>query len=337
MLKIEDITFFEIDSSKFEKLCFELLMRLGFKEVKWRGGINDQGRDIEAKYNISNPLLGDTSETWHFECKKYKAAVGKSEFLDKIAWADSNKPDKLVFFISSHVTNQTRFWIDNINQSKFYEIKVIEGHELKRILLDFPDLVKLYLTRGDYSFLVDQMKSWLLYDGEMATSVIKNFLNYLDMEKLSDSELLFLFTSSLFAKNRIFEHDEGVDEFDFTHIIKELKKRIGKLTRKIFPFKDKLLTVKWANDYFQANGNYYYYDINELLLPNYEPMIHCVIGENGDWWGLPRDQSLKDKGIEFVLYKNSNFTSLMRIVPKKSFEYRSKLPITRDFKELLNK
>ena len=131
MIKLEDINFDLIDDKQFESLCFELLLRLGYQDLKWRGGTNDQGRDIEGKIRINYPLLGNISEECHFECKKYHQSVPKKVFLDKIAWADANKPDRLIFLISSQITNQTKHWVQEISRNKSYHLHFIEGKILK--------------------------------------------------------------------------------------------------------------------------------------------------------------------------------------------------------------
>lgn len=70
-----DIDFQSLDPSRFEELCFDLLRQLGFYALVWRQGGADQGRDIEATYHVTNPLVGPVAEKWQIECKKLAAGV----------------------------------------------------------------------------------------------------------------------------------------------------------------------------------------------------------------------------------------------------------------------
>jgi len=48
--KEEDVNFDRLSPDDFEELCFDLLLRMGYKNLVWRQGGADQGRDIEGKY-----------------------------------------------------------------------------------------------------------------------------------------------------------------------------------------------------------------------------------------------------------------------------------------------
>lgn len=111
MFKAEEIDFSKIQDWEFEFICFELIQRNGFEKVTWRKKGADDGRDIEARLRIANPIIETFEEKWFFECKHYKKGVPPEELNSKIAWADSEKPQHLVFMISSHLTNACRNWL----------------------------------------------------------------------------------------------------------------------------------------------------------------------------------------------------------------------------------
>lgn len=53
----DNINFGLLSPTEFERLCFELLLKLGYSELAWRQGGADNGRDIEGSLNFSTPIL----------------------------------------------------------------------------------------------------------------------------------------------------------------------------------------------------------------------------------------------------------------------------------------
>ena len=123
----KDINFLKLTDNQFEEACFELLLRLGYKGLIWRTGGADSGRDIEGFQAVNNPLVGTYDEKWFFECKRYESGVPVEQLNSKIAWADAEKPKHLVFLVSSHLSNNSRAWLEKISQDKYYLVHLIEG------------------------------------------------------------------------------------------------------------------------------------------------------------------------------------------------------------------
>jgi hypothetical protein len=127
----QDIDFQTITDRRFEELCFDLLIRLGYKGLTWRQGSADSGRDIEGRYHVTNPLTESYDEKWFFECKRWSAGLPIIELNSKVAWADAERPKHLVVIVSSYITNDTRGWLEKIAVQKSYAIHVIEWKRLK--------------------------------------------------------------------------------------------------------------------------------------------------------------------------------------------------------------
>ena len=108
----DDIDFLKLSDSQFEELCFDLLLFMDYQGLVWRQGGADSGRDIEGSRTVNNPLIGAYSEKWFFECKRYENAVSPEKLNSKIARADAENPQHLVFFISSYLSNNARTWIE---------------------------------------------------------------------------------------------------------------------------------------------------------------------------------------------------------------------------------
>ncbi|MBU8729144.1 restriction endonuclease [Cytobacillus oceanisediminis] len=197
----KDIDFSLIDGTTFENLCYELLENNNFFNLKWLQGSGDRGRDIEAEIHVSYDLVGLQSEVWHFECKNHSKGIGAAEIHDKIGWAFVNKPDKLIFLVSTYLTPDAK---DYVNKAKeqFKSIYFIEGIELKKILLSKPILVEKYFINEKRKLLINSIRDF------SATGVIadKHRLEIiLSDEHICESyelhELLFLLLCSTFSNS----------------------------------------------------------------------------------------------------------------------------------------
>ena len=191
--KKEDIAFDQITPSEFERLCYELMLKYGFTELTWRQGGADNGRDIEGFLYFNNQLQQQKTK-WFFECKRYVAGVNVDDLSSKIAWADAEKPDYLVFFVTSYLTTPTKSWLEKISKDKFYRIVILEGEELKNRLIEFPDLIESFFSVGRYEKLFADVKDhWFGYSVEPSFEILKLLAGHLNPDNLTINEIGFLF------------------------------------------------------------------------------------------------------------------------------------------------
>jgi hypothetical protein len=194
--KIEDIDFKGITPREFENLCYDLLIKYNYHNLIWREGGADNGRDIEAKHSF-NTMIKDKETNWFFECKLYNAGgVPPNELTSKVAWADAELPDYLVFFVSSYLTNNARTWLEKIIEQKQYDITVIEGEELKNRILKYPELIERYFSLNRYEKLFKDVRD---YKTKFRINPSFEFLNEIasniDLERLTVDELGFILTN----------------------------------------------------------------------------------------------------------------------------------------------
>lgn len=218
----KDIDFLKLSDSEFEEVCFELLIKLGFKGLVWRRGGSDSGRDIEGRFSVNNPLVESYDEKWFFECKRYKSGISPELLNSKIAWADAEKPKHLVIFVSSYITDGSRTWLDKISIEKYYSIHVIEGKRLKNLLLRFSDIVTKYFVDQYLKLLAEARNNWLVHDILPDPDTLSLLSNQLDPSKLEPSELGFLLCA---VKNKSGEIDEWILEnepFSVDHLFYHL-------------------------------------------------------------------------------------------------------------------
>lgn len=106
-----DFNFDNLNSTKFEEFCYDLLLNLEPIEIKWRKGTgldsspSDQGRDIEAIYMRKDIDGSAFSEKWFIECKHYKKGVPPEKLSNALAWASSERPDVLLIVASGFLSN----------------------------------------------------------------------------------------------------------------------------------------------------------------------------------------------------------------------------------------
>jgi hypothetical protein len=227
---VNDIDFSMVSPAEFERLCFELLLKYGYKQVIWRQGGGDNGRDIEGYYDFLNPI-SDNKTKWFFECKHYTSGGVPPEHLNsKIAWADAEQPSFLVIFVSSYITTAARTWLEKIRPQKRYHIVVVEGEELKKRVIQFSDLIERYFAADRYvKLLLDIKKHWLLYKIEPGYESLKAITTNIDTSKLDITDIGFLLMN--FHKN--YKHYKNRNDYygDFSEeIIEPLFPRLTELS-----------------------------------------------------------------------------------------------------------
>lgn len=242
----QDIDFQTITDRRFEELCFDLLLRLGFKGLTWRQGGADSGRDIEGRFHATNPLTESYDEKWFFECKRWTVGVPITELDTKIAWANAERPKHLVIIVSSHITNDTRIWLEKIAIQKIYAIHVIEGKRLKQLLLSYPDLIADYFV-DEYSKLLRDAKRNLLVHNLLPEPGILHLLSaHLTPSKLTGEELAFLLSSVLLLGRDIESWCENNDYFNMDHIFANLQRYSNTATPLIDLIGDDYAAGAWA-------------------------------------------------------------------------------------------
>lgn len=242
----DDIVFNKLTDHEFEEMCLDLLLKLGFHSHVWRQGGADNGRDIEVKFSVINPLVPTYIEKWFIECKRYSSGISVTEIQSKIAWADAENPAHFVLITSSHLTNNTRTWLDKIKFSKPYKIHCIEGKELKKNIINFQNIVTRYFGDECSKLLRVLREAWqskgLLPEPETFFFIY----NHLDPKWLTTEDLVFLWCTSKVREDKIekwcsdysndlFSENEA---FSFDYLLKYIWEKSDKGVQSIFQSED---------------------------------------------------------------------------------------------------
>ncbi len=114
-------SFNHLSDTEFEEYCFDLIKKLGFRNVDWRKGTgkstspSDKGRDIEAEKIIDE--YGEIAiEKWFFDCKHQIAGVPPDKILGALSWAVAERPDKLIIMCSNFLSNSCKEYLDKYDQ-----------------------------------------------------------------------------------------------------------------------------------------------------------------------------------------------------------------------------
>ncbi|MGY6648319.1 restriction endonuclease [Wenyingzhuangia sp. IMCC45574] len=313
------IDFSKISPDKFEELCFELLLKHGYSKLIWRKGGADNGRDIEGELVINNSLIGQYFEYYFFECKKYENGVSPEKLNSKIAWADAEKPNHLVFIISSYISNNCRVWLNQIKASKPYQIHVIEGEALKKLISQHQQLVSKYFINNKYLNLLNEtINKWVIHN------LTPNFYTYYYLlENLNLSELLinhkiFLYTLYFTFYSKLEELEN--ENYHGIEISKELEILVNSI-KEHKNTESPVLKMKSKIDALSQEGYLDFETEKEYDFIASEVVIYEDNISNCKMTNYLFRRISKNEAIEILLHQNSDLDYKIRYINNYNFEH----------------
>lgn len=319
----QDIDFLALSDRRFEELCFDLLMKQGYKGLTWRQGGPDNGRDIEGRFSVTCPLVDSYDEKWFFECKRYKGGVPVTEIDSKLAWADAEKPKHLMIITSSYLSNSTRTWLEKIVPQKPYTIHLIEGKRLKQLVLLYHDLLTEYFIDKYAKLLHDAQKNWLIHNLLPEPATLNILATNLDATRLTGDELTFLLAAVLLGDSELTDWCENNAYFNMEHIFVHLKKLANTtqpLTEQISDYE----VETWSCSNSQALG--IYGNCNSVMKWDATDLTTLTLNCHGEqrralYMGLTFSES---EGVEMLCEVTADFSTKIRYIndPNASKELR---------------
>lgn len=143
------INFSKLDGKSFETLIMDLLSQLDFKNVTWNPyNLGDLGFDLQAVSSYFDPLGVEIEETWLIEIKFYQENRFSLESIQQLANCilAYSHPVKGLLITNSHLTSVAEQWLLSFQENHKISVRVVDGTELKRLLLHHPDLIKKYFS-----------------------------------------------------------------------------------------------------------------------------------------------------------------------------------------------
>lgn len=232
-LHADDIDFKKIDWQRFEELCFDMLVKSQYHSLVWRQGGSDKGRDIEAKLTVGNSLVGAYEEKWFVECKHHDSGIGVIEITEKIEWAKAEAPNHFLLITNSYLTQNTREWLEKIENLVSFKIHLIEGKKLKELLLNFPDLVMRYFYDSYHVLLRELLKQWVYFDVWPEPAILHRLHAEIEPRKLDRNELVFYFAAVSKMSEEIEQYcsDKNIEMVEPKYLLKF----IGKVVNMNYP------------------------------------------------------------------------------------------------------
>ncbi|RYY72249.1 MAG: restriction endonuclease [Chitinophagaceae bacterium] len=217
----EDINFEVLDWQRFEELCFDLLLKYQFYNLTWNRGGSDDGRDIEARFGVANPLTGFYEEQWYVECKHHSRNITKAALSEKFAQARVEPLDHFLIITSKYLSKGTKKWINEMEPKLAFRVHILDSKNLKKKLLEFPELVAAYFADDTTRLVKSLYKLWLYNDALPDIHTLLRLSTTADPERLTVAEMVFL----IYALGKLdyefteADDDNGLPEFDFDLLV----------------------------------------------------------------------------------------------------------------------
>jgi hypothetical protein len=149
--QVPKINFGLLNADEFERLAVDLLDHLGFTivEPESRLQASEARYDIVADYLSVDPFGGTRTERWLIELRLYKTERADLKALERFLINILATPGRYhaAIITNGQLTSATRDWLQLSNIQSQVPLRVIEGTDLKRLLLNYRDLVDKYFSR----------------------------------------------------------------------------------------------------------------------------------------------------------------------------------------------
>lgn len=141
----------KMNGNYFKNLMVDLLKAYGFKEKKMHLFRDEREYDLIAYFPRKDPFGRIENETWIIEIKgeKYKTELRSlHNFIASLVMF--KEPVRGLFITSGQLTSDAKAWLDREIDMRKVAISVLEGTDIKRLLLKKKELLTKYFS-GDYN------------------------------------------------------------------------------------------------------------------------------------------------------------------------------------------
>lgn len=147
---ISEIDFSLLNYESFEKMIFELLHSLKFENLKKDVAIGNLKLDCQAEFKYFDPFGITVTENWIIEIKYYKEKRADLKTIQQLVTRLGSLPsfNKGLLITNGQLTSVSRDWLNSANNNFHTSIRIIDGTDLKRLLLQNNNLVNKYFSRN---------------------------------------------------------------------------------------------------------------------------------------------------------------------------------------------
>lgn len=177
-----------LTDTQFEEFCFDLLVELDFKNVRWRKGTGlstspaDRGRDIECQREQVDVDGNIEIETWFVECKHSTKGVAPEKIQGALAWASAERPNKLLLIASNFFSNPTLDYLTDYqwNNKPTFKIKTWQKTNLEKMSAGRFKLLRKYDLSDELPLLSIIHPAHLSYIRGLTLNRLDKFFQVLD-------------------------------------------------------------------------------------------------------------------------------------------------------------
>ncbi|PHM09745.1 TIR domain-containing protein [Nostoc sp. 'Peltigera malacea cyanobiont' DB3992] len=143
-----EIDFEKLSPHTFEQLVTDLLQKLGFINLQSQSKQSDSGIDAIVEFRHKDPFGAENRDIYAVETKFYRDSRADLRTLKQLIGYVKNHPkiDKALLVTNGNLTSVALDWVSDASKLTGIPIRVVDGTELKRLLLQNNDLVSKYFT-----------------------------------------------------------------------------------------------------------------------------------------------------------------------------------------------
>lgn len=142
------IDFDKLPPQEFERFVGDLLRAYNFKNVSTASFSRDEGYDFTATYQTRDPFGRSYTYQWWVAVKAHRQKTDISAlraFLGAVKL--HSESIQALFVTSSQVTSAAREWLDSLQMSGGPRLFILEGPDLRRLVLSRPKLFQKYFGK----------------------------------------------------------------------------------------------------------------------------------------------------------------------------------------------
>ena len=147
LYNVPRVDFERLAPPQFEALVHALLKKLRLLDIEY-AGLKDNGFDLTAKSRVRNPFSGHIFATWMIEVKFTRSARVDLNLLHKLSQYLEKKPIAMngVVITNGQLTSTAREWLEDNTRLKRTSLTVVDGTQLRELVLKYPDLVGTFFS-----------------------------------------------------------------------------------------------------------------------------------------------------------------------------------------------
>jgi len=149
---VPNVDFNSLNPQNFRDLVFALLKNLHFKNIEKEKKISDYRYDITATTTYHDPFGNARDLNWLIEIKFYTESRADIQSLRQLSRYLINLPPNYngILITNSQLTSTAKDWLQENERSERIRITIVDGVQLREILLKYEDLVEKYFGSQGY-------------------------------------------------------------------------------------------------------------------------------------------------------------------------------------------